>query len=277
MHLFLCAFFVQVALSTSTLVNRTIDDTKGDSVSGLLPIYSPPAQFSPNSNCPTCKVRLDPARVFDGTWHDSSQLRDGPPVSVALSFNGTAIYIVCVLANTVKDAVTSSDFVFTLDGSRNGSFTHKPTSSPDYIYGANVFSVNGLEQGPHEVVLTTDNSTGSLLLFDYASYTSDERIGAPPAISPVTGTTASGLNGTAIPHSHSTISGAASFNAVPISSFAIASPTPRSPSISPLAPPLPTPSPPESSSGAPGSSVPNRTLSRILHATLIFVLVIAIW
>ncbi|KAJ7694651.1 hypothetical protein B0H17DRAFT_1009221, partial [Mycena rosella] len=107
---------LQVPLSAAILSNRTIDDTNGDSVSGLLPVYSPAAHFSPNSNCPTCSVKLDPTQVFDGTWHDSSQLPGGQPVSITLSFHGTAIYVFCVLANAVKNAITTSDFVFTLDG-----------------------------------------------------------------------------------------------------------------------------------------------------------------
>ncbi|KAJ7464469.1 hypothetical protein FB451DRAFT_1042421 [Mycena latifolia] len=161
----------QVALSTAKLWNRTIDDTNGDSVSGLLPVYSPAANFSSNSNCSTCTVKLDPTLVFDGTWHDSSQVPGGAPVSITLIFHGTAIFVFCVLANALEDAVTNSDFVFSLDGSPNDRFTHEPSSSPDYNYGVNVFSAHGLEQGPHEVVLTTNNSAGSLLLFDYAIYT----------------------------------------------------------------------------------------------------------
>ncbi|KAJ7181027.1 hypothetical protein C8R46DRAFT_986111 [Mycena filopes] len=160
-----------IGLCLATLSNRTIDDTNGDSASELLPVYSPSSAFSNNSDCPTCTIVLDPSQVFDGTWHDSSQLPTGPPVSVTLSFHGTAIYIFCVLANTVGTTVTSSDFAFTLDGSPSGTFSHQPNSSPDFIYRANVFSVDGLKQGPHDVVLSTDNSNGTLLLFDFAIYT----------------------------------------------------------------------------------------------------------
>ncbi|KAJ7117458.1 hypothetical protein C8R44DRAFT_790759 [Mycena epipterygia] len=169
-------FLTRVALCIANLSNRTIDDTRGDSETGLLPVYSPVANFSLNSNCSTCSIKLDPAQVFDGTWHDSSQLRDGPPVSITLSFNGTAIYVFCVLANAVEHTVTTSDFLFTLDGSARDTFTHEPSSSPDFIYQANVFSATGLKQGPHQVVLTTDNAAGSLLLFDFAIYTFDDGV-----------------------------------------------------------------------------------------------------
>ncbi|KAJ7694654.1 hypothetical protein B0H17DRAFT_931545 [Mycena rosella] len=170
----MCLLFcilLQVTLSTATLWNRTIDDTNGNSVSGQLPVYSPAGYFSPNSNCAACTVKLDSTQVFDGTWHDSSQLDKGPPVSITLSFTGIAIYVFCVLANNVENTVTTSDIIFSLDGAPQGRFTHEPSSSPDYIYGANVFTAQGLEQGLHKVVLTTDNPAGTLLLFDYAMYT----------------------------------------------------------------------------------------------------------
>ncbi|KAJ6614168.1 hypothetical protein B0H10DRAFT_2221630 [Mycena sp. CBHHK59/15] len=139
-----------------------------------------------NSDCTPCLVAPKPQNAFDGTWHDSSQLPGGPAVSVTLSFTGTAIYVFCILANTVPGTVTTADYAFTLDGASSGTYSHAPDSTSNYIYGANVYSAEGLEQGSHQVVVTTDNPSGSLLLFDYAVYTFDDGESPTPSPNPPT-------------------------------------------------------------------------------------------
>ncbi|KAJ6592291.1 hypothetical protein DFH09DRAFT_1306165 [Mycena vulgaris] len=253
MHLLFYILLGQIARTAATLSNRTIDDTKGDIVSGLLPVYSPAASFSLNSNCSKCSVKLDPSQVFDGTWHDSSQLPGGKPVSITLSFHGTAIYVFCILANAVKNAVTNSDFLFSLDGLPRGRFTHEPSSSPDYTYGANVFSAHGLELGPHELVLATDNSTGSLLLFDYAIYTFEDKIEVTQTTATATVTSTVLATSTAKSQSSSTAS------------------------ISVSLPSSAGPSPITSSTPASAASrTPTPALARILPATLIPILLVAL-
>ncbi|KAJ6614177.1 hypothetical protein B0H10DRAFT_2046293 [Mycena sp. CBHHK59/15] len=169
-------FLTQLTFSTATLWNRTIDDTQGDSVSGLLPAYDPLVQFYPNeSGCSFCGTHPDPAGAFGGTWHDGSQLPGTPSISVTLSFNGTAIYVFCILANNLTNVMTNSYFTFTLDGVPQGNFIHNPLSTPDYQYMVNVYRIDGLKQKSHVLVMATDNeSTGSLILFDYAIYTFDD-------------------------------------------------------------------------------------------------------
>ncbi|KAJ7464457.1 hypothetical protein FB451DRAFT_1138868 [Mycena latifolia] len=181
------ALLTLVTLSAGTVSERTIDDASGDSVSGLLPVYTPVNGFSSNTDCSTCVIHPDPANAFGGTWHDGSQLPGGPAVSVSLSFTGTAISLFCILVNTANLAdITISDFSFILDGASRGTFTHVPDNTSDFIYNAKVFSVDGLDRTNHTVVLTTDNPAGSLALFDYASYTFDD------GISPSTSVTATG-------------------------------------------------------------------------------------
>ncbi|KAJ6582082.1 hypothetical protein B0H19DRAFT_927985 [Mycena capillaripes] len=155
------------ALSLGSVQTATIDDTKGDSNTGAQPVYSPATSFSLNSNCDGCSVHANPASAFDNTWHDSSQLNGAGPVSVTLSFTGTAIEVFCILA-----ASTTTDLAFTLDGSPQKPYSRTPGSSPDYIYGESVFKVDSLTQGAHQLVVATNNPSGSLLLFDYAKYRS---------------------------------------------------------------------------------------------------------
>jgi len=171
----------RIAPSSGVVVTATIDDTKGDSNTGAQPVYSPVNSFSPNSDCTGCLVHADPAQAFDGTWHDSSQFNGGSAVSVTLSFTGTAIDVFCILANTVPGAVTTTDLSFTLDGSSYPPYSHTPDSTSDYIYGAGgqVFSADGLDQVAHQLVITTNNPSGSLFLFDYASYTFDDGTSPP--------------------------------------------------------------------------------------------------
>lgn len=74
----------------------------------------------------------------------------------------------CILANTIS---ATTDLSFTLDGVPSGRFSHVSDGTSSYVYGAAVFSRTGLENEPHQVVVATDNTAGSLLLFDFAIYT----------------------------------------------------------------------------------------------------------
>ncbi|KAJ7117433.1 hypothetical protein C8R44DRAFT_626506 [Mycena epipterygia] len=167
----LILLLTHATLSIGTITSATIDDSSGDSLNpGVMPVYSPPSAFSLNSDCSGCLIKADPAQAFDGTWHDSSQLPGEASVSITLSFTGTGIDVFCILANTVQGAATTTDLAFTLDGSPQQPFSHTPDSTFSYLYNQNVLSVSGLAQASHQLVITTDSS-GSLLLFDYARYT----------------------------------------------------------------------------------------------------------
>ncbi|KAF8217077.1 hypothetical protein K438DRAFT_1559132 [Mycena galopus ATCC 62051] len=170
---FFFIFAHYITLSVGTTFKRTIDDTLGDSESGALPVYDPTdGKLLQNSNCTACTLHPDPAGAFDHTWHDGSQLPDGVPVSVSLSFDGIAITLFCTLANNAsEEGIMTSDFAFMLDGVTQKPFTHVPDNTSDFMYRVPVFSVTGLDRGTHNVVMATNNPTGSLMLFDFAQYT----------------------------------------------------------------------------------------------------------
>ncbi|KAJ6582085.1 hypothetical protein B0H19DRAFT_523825 [Mycena capillaripes] len=174
----------QAALSLGSVQTATIDDTNGDSKTGAQPVYNPADSFSPNSNCDGCTVHANPASAFDGTWHDISQFGGAAPASITLSFTGTAIEVFCILAATL-----TTDLAFTLDGSPQKSYSRTPGSTPDYIYGENVFSISGLVQTAHQLTVATNNPSGSLLLFDYAKYSFEVQDVAPPPPPPPPPTT----------------------------------------------------------------------------------------
>lgn len=59
--------FLASSTTRAALVNRTIDDTFGDSVTGQRPVYLPTSPWA-GSNCTTCAIVPNKALAFDGTW-----------------------------------------------------------------------------------------------------------------------------------------------------------------------------------------------------------------
>ncbi|KAJ6582081.1 hypothetical protein B0H19DRAFT_1370229 [Mycena capillaripes] len=279
----------QVTLSIGTTFERTIDDTFGDSETREHPVYTPANGFSLNSNCTNCVFHPDPASAFKGTWHDGSQLAGRSPVSVALSFNGIAISVFCILANTV------SDLAITLDGVPQTPFTFHPDKldNTDFLYHQQVFSTDGLDRGIHKVVITTDNLEGSLLMFDYANYIFDDGTSPRPSIttttSTVTSTSISTAHGpadsTKDPHQTSGSSQVDPFSSLPslsdtrpisiISSTSQGSPTDST--LSPLPSLSASPSASSTSSTVPATTSKKRiNLIAVLAGTLIPVVLLAL-
>ncbi|CAK5267832.1 unnamed protein product [Mycena citricolor] len=129
------------------------------------------------------KIQADPTKAFNGTWHDDSQFPQAPPISFTLVFNGTGIDVFFILANTVPfpNTITNTNLIFTLDGLPSGTFSHSPSLSTDFQYNVSVYSVSGLPQATHQLVVASNNQTaGSLMLFDYARYTYDVDASAAP-------------------------------------------------------------------------------------------------
>jgi hypothetical protein len=178
--------------------NRTIDDQRGDAVTGFMPVYQPAKGWSFGPECPTCFINaqkhVDTADIFDGTWHDTTA-GPGDVKNVTLSFTGafslsfvpkppihlragTAIYVFCMVPNFVQDTTTAVRLSFTLDGVQKGTFLHEPDLTNQAIaYNVPVLSLAGLANSPHTLVVSPTATSGgdlqdsSLMLFDYAIYT----------------------------------------------------------------------------------------------------------
>ncbi|KAH9842375.1 uncharacterized protein C8Q71DRAFT_698456 [Rhodofomes roseus] len=154
--------------------NRTIDDTHGDSVTGVLPTYSNNWNYGPN--CSFCAIRPDANETFDGTWHDTtSNSTDPTQPSMTLTFDGSAISVYCILVNSASspDIVTFTNVTFELDGASAGTYNH--TADPaanQFEYNVTVFSREELSNETHTLVMNTvQGSSSSVLLFDWAMYT----------------------------------------------------------------------------------------------------------
>ncbi|KAJ7634704.1 hypothetical protein FB45DRAFT_472363 [Roridomyces roridus] len=156
--------------------NRTIDDTNGDLITGFMPVYAPTSAWNP-TNCTVCFVQPEGGQFFDYTKHDSTQVASVPS-SVTLNFTGTAIYLFCVVPNTVPLTTTFVDLKFTLDGAPVGTYTHVPDSSSDILYQVPVLSTQNLNNTPHTLIAETAGN--SLFIFDFAIYTFDD---SPPKVS----------------------------------------------------------------------------------------------
>ena len=178
----------------AALVNRTIDDTDGDSVTLQVPFYQPTVA-SPwaGPSCVGCAIVPDTSLVFDGTWHAATYHPELLNVNITFSFTGAelsfdalcwslilftgvSIWVFFVLANnnTRGPGITSNtECNFTLDGQLVGYFNHQPDESTNALqYNVIAFNNSNLSNSQHEMVISTNDLPYSAYLnFDYAIYT----------------------------------------------------------------------------------------------------------
>jgi hypothetical protein len=168
-------------------MNITVDDNVGnDSVLS----YEPSDHWSFGPACTQCVVKPDPQKVSDGTWHDTSAISQEVPANMTLKFTGmsrsqdiansnadgvpgTAVYLFCIVPNTVPGAGSSTvNLTFTLDGQSDGTFLHQPDGTQNIIYNVPVYARTSLDNKPHTLVMSpVAGINSSLVLFDYAVYT----------------------------------------------------------------------------------------------------------
>lgn len=185
----ICILLLLVRFSLATLTNRTIDDSNGDSVTGLQPVFAPASgAWHTGQSCPGCLVQPDENQVFDHTWHGvTASPPDPSPRNVTLTFNGTALWVFCVIPNYVEWATTFANLSFELDGQPVGTYSHIPSQSEALQYNVSVYSNTALENAEHEFVMTARRDVNaSFLAFDWAMYTYDSDIVATPRSSSAT-------------------------------------------------------------------------------------------
>ncbi|KAJ3747281.1 hypothetical protein DFH05DRAFT_1392074 [Lentinula detonsa] len=161
------------------MINVTVDDNDHSI------LYSPAGAWNARSaalSCSACTAQPDPTKMVSGTWHDSTvriYLRRRYHLLIFCSQfypidGGSAVYVFCALAESVKSPDGNSDMAFYVDGQLMGSFV-KPALGINntYEYQFPVFSANSLAPGEHTLVLQNGhvNGTQSLVLLDYIVYT----------------------------------------------------------------------------------------------------------
>ncbi|EJD35774.1 hypothetical protein AURDEDRAFT_175169 [Auricularia subglabra TFB-10046 SS5] len=173
------------------LLNVTIDDALGDNLSGEMPEYNG-EHWHPRSAagtpCDECTARPDPAFALNGTWHDQLTFSGEEPATISFTFSGTAVYIFCIVPNGIPNTPENvTRLSFYLDDSLSGNYLHHVDKTLDqYLYNQLVFSGDGLTADNHTLrIVNQPADTGSLILFDYAVYTtevSDDPVStSPPA------------------------------------------------------------------------------------------------
>ena len=88
----LTLFTFFVGWTRALLVNRTIDDKFGDSVTGQVPQYIPDGVWDQGDECAGCHAQPDRTQVHNGTWHDATYDSQDPsfstPQSARFEFTG---------------------------------------------------------------------------------------------------------------------------------------------------------------------------------------------
>lgn len=163
-------------LCRAVLVNRTIDDTFGDPVTGFKPVYLPSAAWT-DQTCTGCAVQPDTKSAFEGTRTTATYCPGMHNMSITLEFTGVAVWVFFILANATEHGssiVNNTQCNFTLDGQHAGSF-HLPDMSTSKIqYNVTSFSRSGLANVTHQLVISTnDYPFNAFVSFDYAIYTAD--------------------------------------------------------------------------------------------------------
>ncbi|KAF8891361.1 hypothetical protein BD779DRAFT_1670977 [Infundibulicybe gibba] len=167
----------QVTLGAIT--NRTIDDTLGDSVSHVRPVYSPSqGGIWEDATCKGCRIAPDASKAFQGTWTAATYNPGLKAISIDLAFKGTAIYVFFILGNDAGAGITTrTECDFILDGDRVSSFRHTPSQSKALEYNALAFSTANLPNIDHKLSIVTANKSYSVFVnFDYAIYTAEDEV-----------------------------------------------------------------------------------------------------
>ncbi|KAJ7061717.1 hypothetical protein C8F01DRAFT_1286723 [Mycena amicta] len=224
-------------------VNRTIDDTRGDSVTGQAVQFLPASTvWFTSTTCTECLDVPDASLSADNTWTAALYLASIRSISVTMKFSRTAIYIFFIIPNFAAETGLESEVLcdFLIDGAKVGNFHHQSDGSGGFAYNSLVYQKTGIPNGNHVFVIQTTGTTPAVVIFDRAIYTfaDDTDTKPPPPPPPSTtaalpSTTHSDDSSTSIPASSPLISSASSGSPPPFLSTPAGSLTPQSPTSFP--------------------------------------------
>ncbi|KAF5388896.1 hypothetical protein D9757_005057 [Collybiopsis confluens] len=163
---------IPVALSKA--VNRSIDDTLGDSVTRQRPLFLPSTVgIWEDVTCKECALRPSIQDAYDQTWTAATYRPPMGNMSISFPFTGTAIYVFFILSNVSSENSTTAAN-FTLDGVVEDAYRHSPDpNAPDFQFNesALAFAQTGLENSTHNLLISTSGDETIFVNFDYALYT----------------------------------------------------------------------------------------------------------
>ena len=173
-HLY--SFLCYAALVSPALVNRTIDDELGDSVTGVVPSYLPINSWVQGSRCKGCRITpaVDPHQPLDSTWHDTIYTPGGQERRIQARFTGSAVYVFNLIANDVPRVKTTfTNLTFFINNTLVGHYLHTPDgSSPRIQYRVPVYVNDSLPYAEHTLDIVAGGVQDSRVLFDFIAYTS---------------------------------------------------------------------------------------------------------
>ncbi|KAJ3726801.1 hypothetical protein C8R42DRAFT_657707 [Lentinula raphanica] len=153
---------------------RYIDDEDGDTVTGIVPIYTP-SLWNQGPTC-LCAFKANPVRTFQGTWHDITHYPTDPPATVQFGFTGTTLDVYCIIPESSLRWTSNYNLSFMLDGQLlPQTFIQINEFNLVNQYNVSVLSLSNLEPISHTFAMIAASTTDSLIVeFDYARYTFDD-------------------------------------------------------------------------------------------------------
>jgi hypothetical protein len=137
-------------------VNITVDDTFWSYEGGWNTV-------SATSPCLLCTIQLDPAQVYNGTWHDTSCNN----CSASVTFAGTSATIYGICVASLPPNTGQLNYSVTINDVNTGFQTFNRCDN--YVYNYPLFSFAFLN--PHTISkLTIYNLKPGALLLDYLVY-----------------------------------------------------------------------------------------------------------
>ncbi|KAK7450641.1 hypothetical protein VKT23_012951 [Stygiomarasmius scandens] len=194
MHPQILVWLILLGLALAKLQNFTIDDNvnhANQTLNGAFITYSPPHLWQLGNTCGGCAAHPDSGKAHNGTWHDSTfypPSEKSPigvpnqPLNATVTFNGTSIYVFCILANAETKPDGDSDMLFFIDGENTKNFTMGAPGTSGYEYNVPVYVNEDLSPGFHDLKIQNGHVNGikSLVLLDYIVFTSDDGTSGSP-------------------------------------------------------------------------------------------------
>jgi len=150
--------------------------------------YTPPALWAQNGQCTTCTANPNINSAFNQTYHDGifnadpQSTTNGPETILSLSFafNGSALYIYCIVPQQTTFPGGGSDMSFYIDGQIMGTYTNLANGTSAFGYNVLVFQNESIPAGIHTFQLNNGYVGGptSLVIFDKLVYSYDNGIQA---------------------------------------------------------------------------------------------------
>ncbi|KAK0492957.1 hypothetical protein EDD18DRAFT_1357341 [Armillaria luteobubalina] len=201
------ALFLLQLIVAAKMINRTIDDTLGDELTGFKVKYRPDSQpfdasalvWKNTLQCIGCAIVPDVSSAMDGTWTSATYDSSLKNVSAELTFYGSAIYIYLIVSNYPYCTGLVSDVIcnFRMDGEIVGNYYHPSDGTYRFEYNVLAYSNASLNDNDHTFLIETTGTQLSYIIFDYALYTHNE-VSVTSSTTQNPGTTASVSFGTSL-------------------------------------------------------------------------------